>query len=60
MIPDDELEELCADGAQVFTLGQSMSDFIDLMQESYHNVPPYILRVVFISMLSHSDLQRES
>jgi len=60
MLDDETLEQLCADGAQVFTLNQSMSDFIDLMQVKHFNVNDYILRVVFISMLSHSDLQRES
>ena len=60
MLDDELLEELCADAAQVFALGQSMTDFTDLMQVKHFNVNDYILRVVFISMLSYSDLQRES
>ena len=60
MILDDQLEEICADGAQVFTLHQTTSEFIELMQEKWFNVNKYILGIVFRSIRAHSDLIKES
>ena len=60
MILDDQLEEICADGAQVFTLNQDTDEFRILMQVKHYNVPPYILGVVFRSIRAHNDLIKES
>ena len=60
MLDDVELEQLAFDSAQVFTLGQSMTDFIELMQVNHYNCPPYILRVMFKAVRAQCELKKEA
>ena len=60
MINEDTLEEIAADGAEVFALNQTADEFISLMQEKWYNTNRYILSIVFRSIRAHNDLIKES
>lgn len=59
MLDENQQEELTADAAQVYSLGQSVDEFINLMQEKWYNVSKYILTLVFKAVRSTNDFIKE-